>query len=178
MLCPLSPSFLGSPRSRFSGVPSFIRSANGGHRRRARGVGEHGLPARQPAGMAGPRCTALLYRSRGSREREGGGGGGGGGDGDVIIGEYKCRCGGSGGRMLSPQHHRTDLPPHDFPRRFSDLRLDLGVLETCSPFHQETGQCIKKRDSTVLVLRMANRIWKETKQQPGTAGPGNMLGCC
>ena len=28
---------------------------------------------------------------------------------------------------------------------------------------------------TVLVLRMAHRIWKETKQQPGTAGPGNML---
>ena len=21
-------------------------------------------------------------------------------------------------------------------------------------------------------------IWKEAKQQPGTAGPGNMLGCC
>ena len=33
-------------------------------------------------------------------------------------------------------------------------------------------------DCTVLVLRMAHRIWKETKQQPGTAGPGNMLGCC
>ena len=31
---------------------------------------------------------------------------------------------------------------------------------------------------TVLVLRMAHRIWKETKQQPGTAGPGHMLGCC
>ena len=31
---------------------------------------------------------------------------------------------------------------------------------------------------TVLVLRMAHRIWKETEQQPGTAGPGNMLGCC
>ena len=31
---------------------------------------------------------------------------------------------------------------------------------------------------TVLVLRMAHRIWKETKQEPGTAGPGNMLGCC
>ena len=31
---------------------------------------------------------------------------------------------------------------------------------------------------TVLVLRMAHRIWKQTKQQPGTAGPGNMLGCC
>ena len=25
---------------------------------------------------------------------------------------------------------------------------------------------------------MANRIWKETKQQPGTAEPGNMIGCC
>ena len=30
----------------------------------------------------------------------------------------------------------------------------------------------------MLVLRMAHRIWKETKQLPGTAGPGNMLGCC
>ena len=25
---------------------------------------------------------------------------------------------------------------------------------------------------------MAHRKRKETKQQPGTAGPGNMLGCC
>ena len=25
---------------------------------------------------------------------------------------------------------------------------------------------------------MAHRKWKETKQQPGTAGPGNMLGSC
>ena len=32
--------------------------------------------------------------------------------------------------------------------------------------------------STVLVLRMAHRKWKETKQEPGTAGPGNMLRCC
>ena len=30
----------------------------------------------------------------------------------------------------------------------------------------------------MLVLRIAHRIWKETKQDPGTAGPGNMLGCC
>ena len=29
---------------------------------------------------------------------------------------------------------------------------------------------------TVLVLRIAHRKWKETKLQPGTAGPGNMLG--
>ena len=33
-------------------------------------------------------------------------------------------------------------------------------------------------DNTVLVLRMANRKWIETEQQPGTAEPGNMLGCC
>ena len=25
---------------------------------------------------------------------------------------------------------------------------------------------------------MAHRKWKEMKQQPGTAGPGNMIGCC
>ena len=32
--------------------------------------------------------------------------------------------------------------------------------------------------STVLVLRMPHRIWKETKQLPGTAESDNMLGCC
>ena len=35
-----------------------------------------------------------------------------------------------------------------------------------------------KLTSTVLVLRMDHRIWKETKQEPGTAGLGNMLVCC
>ena len=30
----------------------------------------------------------------------------------------------------------------------------------------------------MLVLRITHRIWKGTKQEPGTAGPGNMLGCC
>ena len=32
--------------------------------------------------------------------------------------------------------------------------------------------------NTVLVLRMAYRKWIECKQEPGTAEPGNMLGCC
>ena len=36
---------------------------------------------------------------------------------------------------------------------------------------------IRPVHNTVLVLRMAHRKWKETKQQPCTAGPGNMLGC-
>ena len=35
-----------------------------------------------------------------------------------------------------------------------------------------------KGATTVLVLKIAHWICKETKQQPGTAGPGNMLGCC
>ena len=30
---------------------------------------------------------------------------------------------------------------------------------------------------TACGRRMAHRKWKETKLQPGTAGPGNMLGC-
>ena len=34
------------------------------------------------------------------------------------------------------------------------------------------------RHSTVLVLRIAHRVLKETKQHPGTAGPDNMLGSC
>ena len=34
------------------------------------------------------------------------------------------------------------------------------------------------KSTTVLVLRMAHRIWKETKQEPGTAEPGNMIDCC
>ena len=36
----------------------------------------------------------------------------------------------------------------------------------------------KQNGYTVLVLRMAHRKWIETEQQPGTAEPGNMLGCC
>ena len=32
--------------------------------------------------------------------------------------------------------------------------------------------------STVCGHRIAHRKWKETKQVPDTAGPGNMLGCC
>ena len=37
---------------------------------------------------------------------------------------------------------------------------------------------LETSSSTVLVLRMAHRTWKKAKQEPGTAEPGNMLGCC
>ena len=30
----------------------------------------------------------------------------------------------------------------------------------------------------VRVDSLPHRKWKEIKQQPGTAGPGNILGCC
>ena len=32
--------------------------------------------------------------------------------------------------------------------------------------------------STVRVDSLPHRKWNEIKQQPGTAGPGNLLGCC
>ena len=32
--------------------------------------------------------------------------------------------------------------------------------------------------TTVRVDSLPHRKWKETKQQPDTAGPGNMFGCC
>ena len=32
--------------------------------------------------------------------------------------------------------------------------------------------------TTACGHRIAHRKWKETKLHPGTAGPGNMLGCC
>ena len=34
------------------------------------------------------------------------------------------------------------------------------------------------RFPTERLHRMKHRKWRETKQQPSTAGPGNMLGCC
>ena len=33
-------------------------------------------------------------------------------------------------------------------------------------------------DNTVRVDSLPHRTWREIKQQPGTAGPGNILGCC
>ena len=51
---------------------------------------------------------------------------------------------------------------------FENSRLP-SKTQTVTPF----GCC-----STVRVDSLAHRKWKETKQQPRTAGPGNMLGCC
>ena len=53
------------------------------------------------------------------------------------------------------------------------------ILSTSTVHRIRTkGEGVPKMQTTVLVLRMASRIWKETKQEPGTAVPGNMIGCC
>ena len=36
----------------------------------------------------------------------------------------------------------------------------------------------RRPGSTVRVDSLPHRKWREFQQQPGTAGPGNMLGCC
>ena len=38
--------------------------------------------------------------------------------------------------------------------------------------------CLSYKLTTERLFRMYHRKWRETKQPAGTAGPGNMLGCC
>ena len=54
--------------------------------------------------------------------------------------------------------HIASLSPHTFSAR----RISLSLLFFC----------------TACGHRIAHRKCKETKLQPGTAGPGNRLGCC
>ena len=49
-------------------------------------------------------------------------------------------------------------------------RFQKCILEPCT--------LTSKFYSTVRVDSLPHRKWKETKQEPGTTGPGNMLGCC
>ena len=52
-------------------------------------------------------------------------------------------------------------------------------LHQTSAMHAKQGHGSKIQSGCrELLLWMAPRIWKETKQEPGTAGTGNMLGCC
>ena len=54
-----------------------------------------------------------------------------------------------------------------------------GQIRRCGNWESEgRGKESDGRWTTVLVLRIVHRIWKETKQEPATGGPGNMLGCC
>ena len=64
------------------------------------------------------------------------------------------------------------------------LKVNLynSVLFKLSTYPGPTGSFIGNRivfeRSTACGHRMAHRKWKDTKLQPGTAGPGNMIGCC
>ena len=62
---------------------------------------------------------------------------------------------------------------------FVDCCIGGGIPERAMPVARFPARSIVGySDNTVLVLRKAQRKWKDTKQHPGTAGPGNMLGCC
>ena len=51
--------------------------------------------------------------------------------------------------------------------------VTLGLRESgCNYANFHPGSC------TGRMGWMAHRKWKEAKKLPGTAGPGNMLGCC
>ena len=80
---------------------------------------------------------------------------------------------------LFPTFHRLVkilfiVPPQKSGRTGEGRKIEE---RSANRIRKWTGRMI---GCTVLVLRMAHthRIWKETKQQPGTAEPGNMLGCC
>ena len=45
-------------------------------------------------------------------------------------------------------------------------------------FCPKSGNIWRPKMTPVCGHRMAHRKWRETKLQPGTAGPGSMLGCC
>ena len=61
---------------------------------------------------------------------------------------------------------------------FHKVRVLVLIVETLALVHTDNPYCHNTHPIPVLVLRMAQRKWKDTKQQPCTAVPGNMLGCC
>ena len=65
----------------------------------------------------------------------------------------------------------------DLLLHFSPERTDAASgLATQTVLWHET--CDDGRKYTACGHGIAHRKWKETKPQPGTTGPGNMLGCC
>ena len=68
-----------------------------------------------------------------------------------------------------------NLEPESYPKELESESCGSGSMQDTNPALEESGS---GSSSTELVLRMAHRKEKETKQEPGTAEPGNMLGCC
>ena len=87
------------------------------------------------------------------------------------------------GQFLTGPNHRTHIqisyPDIRSALLYGQFSLEKTMTLQAGSNVSDIMICSKKCSTdTVLVLRMAHRIWKETKQEPGTAGPGNMLGCC
>ena len=51
-------------------------------------------------------------------------------------------------------------------------------LKAHSSYRELQHGLTKEEPYTEWMEWMSHWKWKETKQQPGTAGPGNILGCC
>ena len=70
--------------------------------------------------------------------------------------------------LKRPLHMRTATS------RWAAVVRDLGRRQSSL---SSSAKC-RVVTCTACGHRMAHRKWRETKQEPGTAGPGNMLGCC
>ena len=67
------------------------------------------------------------------------------------------------------------LPPSCLPHSSFVGTMDQSYNCLLRQSHPRRRRSTGSSYSTVHVLRMAQRKWKDTKQEPGTAGPGNML---
>ena len=93
---------------------------------------------------------------------------------DVIYGSPLT----AGAKFPTPLHDRprslAERRPGTFLSQQTESAIDLQREKACE---LRTEAWFAPSNTTVPVLRMAHRKCKETKQQPGTAEPGNMLGC-
>ena len=88
----------------------------------------------------------------------------------------KCKCNPSSSSSSSYVHTRTHCVSATERVRhstFSGVGLSLNNII-------QTGivSTFPLRFPTERLHRMKHRKWRETKQQPSTARPGNTLGCC
>ena len=77
-------------------------------------------------------------------------------------------------------HHYRDYSPLNLPSIVIAHLIDspFSVRHPSKMSDRLTTRDLSLPQSTVRVDSLPHRKWKEIKQQPGTAGPGNMLGCC
>ena len=85
--------------------------------------------------------------------------------------------------QMAVEHNWQFLPQREVGRSYIKVVGFVSVLITSANLFSyfSTQHSKKKADHSTFTGRMgwmAHRKWKEAQQLPGTAGPGNMLGCC